>query len=66
MMVWAAWLSILSAIALIFYLLWRYADKIEREEQFEQQWKDYLTQLWATDPNQAAYMQQYYENLKRM
>lgn len=65
MMVWVAWIAILSAIALIFYLLWQYADKIEREEQFEQQWKEFLANQWATNPNQAMYWQQYYENLKR-
>jgi hypothetical protein len=57
----AFWIAVLATIALIFYLLWRFAEKIEREEEEERRWSEYLTFLWHTDPHQANYWQQVHD-----
>jgi hypothetical protein len=62
---WVFWIAALSVIAGIFWVLWRYAEKIEKEEQFEEQWKGFIAQQWEIDPNQGIYWTQYYENLRR-
>jgi hypothetical protein len=64
---WALWLTILTIIALIFWWLWRFADRIEQEEAMENQWKQYIASVAQIDPYAAMAWQQYYEQtiLKR-
>lgn len=59
---WAFWFGCMGVVVLIFWALWRYADRIERLEEEEQQWLQYIEQLWYVDPYQAQYYQQLFEN----
>ena len=58
---WLFWGSALIVICFIFWRLWKYASKIEQLELEEEQWKNYLNWLWQTDPYQAQYYQQQFE-----
>jgi hypothetical protein len=51
--VWWFWLGLLVVTSFIFWLLWRFAAKIEREEQEEQGWLTYIEQLQQYDPYEA-------------
>ena len=52
----------MAGVALIFWWLWRYAEKIERLEQEEQQWLEYLNYLWTYEPANAGYYQELFES----
>ena len=58
---WIAWIIILTGIIGAFLLLWRFAERIERDELEERQWREYIAQLWIYDPSQAQYWQYEFE-----
>lgn len=58
---WSAWVIILISIVFAFWWLWRFAERIEREEMEEEQWRAYIAELWQYDPNQALYWQTEFE-----
>jgi cytochrome c-type biogenesis protein CcmH/NrfF len=62
MNVWSLWITILAIISIIFWLMWRYTSKIEREAEEEKQWKEMLKNLWETDPQQAQYYQTIFDS----
>ena len=47
------WALLLGTLTIVFWMLWRFAAKIEREETEEQQWLAYIQQLWQYDPYEA-------------
>lgn len=58
---WSAWIGALAAIVLLFWWLWRFAERIEQAEYEEEQWREYINYLWQSDPAQAQYWQYEYE-----
>ena len=58
---WLFWAGCIGFIAISFIWMWRYADKIEKLEQEENQWKEYIAQLERTDPMAAWMWQQQFE-----
>jgi len=58
---WSFWIGVLSIITFIFWMLWRYARRIEEAEYEERQWRTYIDQLWQIDPPQAQYWQDQFE-----
>ena len=54
---WLFWIAVLIVISIIFRLLWKFAAKIEKEEQEEQQWLTYIEQLSQYDPQAAMQWQ---------
>ena len=56
---------VLGIIILIFWWLWRFSEKIEREEREEHQWNDYLSMLWQNDPQAAMYWSTYREQMRK-
>lgn len=59
---WAFWLGCMSVTAIIFWLLWRYAGKIERLEEEEKEWLDYLEYVWRYEPQNGEYYQRLFES----
>ena len=55
---WVFWIGALIILSAIFWKLWTYATKIETLEAEEQQWMEYLDQMWLLDP----YNYQYYHD----
>ena len=55
MNVWIVWIGILLVLAVLFRLLWGFADRLDRKEKDEREWESYLQDLWKIDPEQAAY-----------
>jgi len=60
-MAWAFWIGVIVGISLLFWWLWKFADRIEREEAEEQQWIAWLQQLWQYSPYEAQYWQSVFE-----
>lgn len=56
----AFWAVVLAGIVMLFRWLWKFADKIEKEEIEERRWEEYLAYMWSTDPQAAYYWQQQY------
>lgn len=58
---WAFWLSVLGGTIILFWRLWRFAEKIELQELEEQSWLTYIDSLKYSDPEQAMYWQTLFE-----
>ncbi|MBR9701161.1 hypothetical protein GOV11_04820 [Candidatus Woesearchaeota archaeon] len=52
------WVTVAAAVTVVFWAAWRMADRIDREEQYESKWAEYIAHLERTDPQQANYMKQ--------
>jgi len=55
------WGVLLAVIAFIFWRLWKLAIVIEEQEAEEYQWREYIEYLHQSDPYQAQYWQQQFE-----
>lgn len=58
---WSVWITISLVVVLIFWWLWRFTSKIEKEEEEEKQWKEFVNNMWETDPQSAYYYQQLFD-----
>jgi len=55
------WLVLLAVIAFVFWRLWKLAITIEEQEAEEERWRRYIAYLHQSDPYQAMYWQQQFE-----
>jgi hypothetical protein len=58
---WVLWIGILVAVSILCRWLWKLADKIERQEQYEAQWLPFLETMQRSDPWSVPYWRQQYE-----
>ena len=61
MPVWLVWGLILAFIVLSFFVLWWYAGRIEAQAEYESSMREYIEQLWLTDPERALRVQREFE-----
>ena len=60
-MTWVLWGGILVVIVVIFRYAWKIADGIQKAEELDQQWKQFLQEEWMYDPQNAPYWQYQYD-----
>jgi len=58
---WIFWIGALVFISLVFWRMWKFAERIEHEEAEEEAWKQYIASLWHTHPHWATYYQAQFE-----